>query len=638
MKTFFLLFATAHIGLTANAQELKTTVKNVTVYRAEAYVQREGKISLKAGEQTIVLSGLPEDFDLNSIRISSRPAFQILDIRPSMRTAEHDSLKERSIQLEKAYSTKVNQHKITNTELEILKTEERVLMQNTQYGGQQNGLTSTQLQQNMTFLGSQLRELRTKMKSKQDALEATTVEINRLKYQIVSLRAKRSRIERVVEVSTEVSTPGAYTVSVNYQHPASGWRPFYELKAGKLNEPIQLVAKGMVYQQSGEDWDDVQLTLSTAEPRKGNNPPTISPYELMIGVPYRPRHQAPPQYVAPKMLNTLQGIVFDQRSGEAIPFAQVMGYNSKGQMASSATTDADGSFVLSSKEGLQRVEVGLLGYANYSSYLNQNTLFLEIPLQETSVQLEEVVIAGGSRRQDAASYDLSAEDIQNMPFKSLAGVAQTNFSQIVVQREPTNVQYAIRQPQDVPSNGQEAGVVLRELSLPAYFTYRAYPEFEEKAFLFAEIVDWESLDLLSGEAALYIEDQYLGKTQLNAATTSDSLTIALGRDEGVQIKREAIAIEQSKSIFGSKVREERAYKITIRNTKNEPIAVEVYDRIPVSRNPDITVESEELNGAERNEATGELKWVIQVPAMGSSQVSFRYSVKYPKGKAINLPQ
>lgn len=217
-------------------------------------------------------------------------------------------------------------------------------------------------------------------------------------------------------------------------------------------------------------------------------------------------------------------------------------------------------------------------------------------------------------------------------------MAQTTYSQILIQREPTNVQYAIRQPQDVGSNGEEASVVLRELSIPSFFTYRAFPEFEDKAFLFAEITQWESLDLLSGEAALYIQDQYLGKTQLNTATTSDSLTIALGRDEGVQLKREAIAIEQSKSIFGNKVREERAYQITIRNTKNEPISVEVFDRLPVSRNPDVVVEAEELNGAERNEATGELKWVIQVPAMGSSQVSFRYSVKYPKGKAINLPQ
>ena len=636
MKNYWLFFALLCSSWMANAQELKTQVKNVTVYRAEAYVQREGKMPLKAGEQTIVLTGLPEDFDMNSIRIYSKPAFQILDIRPSMRTAEHDSLKQRSIRLEKAYSLKVDQHKSNNTELEILKTEERVLMQNTQYGGQQNGLTSTQLQQNMLFLGNQLRELRSKMKSKQEVLDGIAVDINKLKYQIVTLRNKRSKTERTVEARVNVEVAGSYSVSVNYQHPTSGWRPFYELKAGMLSEPIQLVAKGLVYQQSGEDWDKVQLTLSTAEPRKGNAPPILTPFELTLGVPYRPRHQAPPQYVAPKMLNTLQGIVYDQRSGEAIPFAQILGYNSKGQNVAGTTTDVDGSFVLSSKEGLQRVEVGLMGYSNYSSYLNANTLFLEIPLQATAIQLEEVAIARGASSE--MMYDVSEDVVQNMPSKSLAGMAQTTYSQILIQREPTNVQYAIRQPQDVGSNGEEASVVLRELSIPSFFTYRAFPEFEDKAFLFAEITQWESLDLLSGEAALYIQDQYLGKTQLNTATTSDSLTIALGRDEGVQLKREAIAIEQSKSIFGNKVREERAYQITIRNTKNEPISVEVFDRLPVSRNPDVVVEAEELNGAERNEATGELKWVIQVPAMGSSQVSFRYSVKYPKGKAINLPQ
>jgi hypothetical protein len=119
---------------------------------------------------------------------------------------------------------------------------------------------------------------------------------------------------------------------------------------------------------------------------------------------------------------------------------------------------------------------------------------------------------------------------------------------------------------------------------------------------------------------------------------SDSLTIALGRDDALQTSREAIKSEQNKSLFGSSIKEKMAYKITLKNNKSEEVSVQVFDRIPISRNPEIEVEVDDLNNGKLQEATGEIEWNVKIPAGQSIEIVFSYSVKYPKGKVINLPR
>ncbi|WP_415223145.1 DUF4139 domain-containing protein [Psychroserpens sp.] len=43
----------------------------------------------------------------------------------------------------------------------------------------------------------------------------------------------------------------------------AGWFPIYDIKADKINEPLQLSYKAQVYQNTGTDWNDIKLTLST---------------------------------------------------------------------------------------------------------------------------------------------------------------------------------------------------------------------------------------------------------------------------------------------------------------------------------------------------------------------------------------
>lgn len=79
---------------------------------------------------------------------------------------------------------------------------------------------------------------------------------------------------------------------------------------------------------------------------------------------------------------------------------------------------------------------------------------------------------------------------------------------------------------------------MMSLELPASFEYQSVPKLDPTAFLVAQVRDWQKYDLLEGEANLYFENTFVGKSMLNLLSASDTLNLSLGRDLGIVVKRE----------------------------------------------------------------------------------------------------
>ena len=65
-----------------------------------------------------------------------------------------------------------------------------------------------------------------------------------------------------------------------YVVPGAGWRPAYDTRGDVAKKEIELTYFGMVIQQTGEPWEDVELSLSTARPSLGASMPEIQPVFL----------------------------------------------------------------------------------------------------------------------------------------------------------------------------------------------------------------------------------------------------------------------------------------------------------------------------------------------------------------------
>ena len=199
-----------------------------------------------------------------------------------------------------------------------------------------------------------------------------------------------------------------------------------------------------------------------------------------------------------------------------------------------------------------------------------------------------------------------------------------------------NTSYKIAQKYSVPSNNAKKQVFIKSIEIPAEFNHYSVPSKEKESFLTASIVDWGSYDLVPGNATLFYNNTYVGRSYINSNTTDDTLQISLGRDRGVILTQEKVKDLCTHKKIGSNVRKNFVYEIVAKNTNKDDVTIVIYDRVPVSKKNEIVVTLGDLNGGELDKSTGIIKWKKTIKAGESIQLRFDYEVKYPKDKPINL--
>ena len=185
------------------------------------------------------------------------------------------------------------------------------------------------------------------------------------------------------------------------------------------------------------------------------------------------------------------------------------------------------------------------------------------------------------------------------------------------------------------SNGKPHSVALKEIKVLAFYQYYAAPRAEKEAFLTAKIVDYAKFNLLPGEANIVFEGLYVGKTFINANATSDTLTLGMGRDKKIAIKREKVIDKSGVKFLSSKKEQTFTYDITIRNNKKDAIELLLKDQFPLSTEEAIETELLESSGAQINKETGVLSWTLSIKPAETKKLRLSYKVRYPKDKVLD---
>jgi len=209
---------------------------------------------------------------------------------------------------------------------------------------------------------------------------------------------------------------------------------------------------------------------------------------------------------------------------------------------------------------------------------------------------------------------------------------------VAVQKQigETTITFDITIPYSIPSDGKIQTVEIQRLTAPADYKYVTLPKLSQLAYLTANITDWAKLSLQSGEATLYFENSFVGKSYLNVNQLTDTLTISLGTDNSLLVKREKRKDFTSKKVIGANKTETYSFLITVRNNKQNKVKITLNDQIPVSSNSGITIDPIELSGGRLNAQTGELRWDLEINPQETKQVVLTYSVKYAKDKTVIL--
>jgi uncharacterized protein (TIGR02231 family) len=259
----------------------------------------------------------------------------------------------------------------------------------------------------------------------------------------------------------------------------------------------------------------------------------------------------------------------------------------------------------------------------------------------TNERLQEVVVMGyGSKKKGVSNQlqgrvtgvQIANEEMDAQPIMQSES-SISNYT--TVSENQLNVSFDIDIPYDILSNGKVHSVSLKEIKLPASYKFYAVPRADKDAFLLAQIADYSKYNLLRGEANIIFEGIYVGKTFIEPNQTSDTLSLSMGRDKKVTIKREKVVDQLGTKFLSSKKEQTFTFDITIRNNKKEAIEMLLKDQYPLSSNKDIEVELLQSDNAKVNPETGILTWQLQMKPNETKKIRISYKVRYPKDQVID---
>lgn len=263
-----------------NEKKVKSEIKNVTVFLSGASVTSSGSTSIDAGHQDLVFENLSAFIDANSIEAKGEGAFTILAVTFRTNYLNNQPKTKEIKQLED--SLEILQMKITVQQnlRNVYESEESMLLANKNIGGQNVGVNSAELEKIANILRTRLtdlnnREMECSMKEKK-----LNEEIAKVQSQLNELNAKRNKNTGEVVVSVTAQSAVNAKLSLTYNVHNAGWSPIYDLRAEGNNATVKLEYRANVWQNTGVDWKNVKLNISTGNPSVSGTKPTLNPWWL----------------------------------------------------------------------------------------------------------------------------------------------------------------------------------------------------------------------------------------------------------------------------------------------------------------------------------------------------------------------
>jgi uncharacterized protein (TIGR02231 family) len=389
MKKLTPLLLAAFLSLSLMAQEkkeivLKTTVSEVTVFIKGAQVVRQSTLNLPPGKSTVRFAALSPYIDPKSVQLKMEGEVMVMSVNHQLNyndTVKQSNEIEKQVQLINDLDEKIQ---IEQTSKEIINEELAFLRDNKKIGGTE-GIDFANLKATATYYGERIAALKMKEIETDKKIKALSDERNALERKIAlagTLKPEPTgEVLLVVETKKAVNVP----VELSYVVDNAAWYPTYDIRAKDISEPIELVYKANIMQNTKEEWKNVKLKVSSANPSLGNVAPKLKTYLLNY-------HTQPPRYSDIDFSNQVKGKVTDA-SGEPLIGATII---IKGSTIGTVT-DMDGNFSLALPSGGGNITVAYLGYESRTLPASSN--YMNIVLEESQVILNDVVVVGyGSKK------------------------------------------------------------------------------------------------------------------------------------------------------------------------------------------------------------------------------------------------
>lgn len=622
MKTIFTLLVWLIVQV-ASSQEIErktvSKIKEVTVFLNGAQVTRSASLDVQPGTTTWVISGISPRINEQSIQVGMDSRVKLLAVSYRVNHLEEIKKTDRvqELEKEKVRFQDLLEHEKAN--LEVYHEEESMLKSNKEIGGTQ-GVNINDLKIAVDYFRTRLADIKQKQMDATTHIKGYLLELSRIDAQLQELKNRKARPTGEVVIKTSSKNEVKVNMNISYVVQEAKWYPSYDIRAKDIKSPISLMYKANVSQQSDEDWENVKLTISSANPSVLGSRPILHAWYLGFNNSLASR--ATPFVNSGILINPseVRGRVTSAEDGSPLPGVNVV---IKGTTVGTAT-DANGEYSLPLTSDAQVLVFSFIGLQTQELQVGGRNL-IDVNLGLDVTELSEVVVTG---------YGVSGDKDWGNSNTYQPRVKKTIVATPVVRS--TNVEYVIDEPYSIRSDGEIRTVEMIEYEMDASYQYYCVPKLDVDAFLIARITDWDEYNLLEGETSLFFEGKYVGKSILDTRNIEDTLSLSLGRDKNVLVTREKIKDFSSKQLLGANRKVLFAYEIVVRNKKQYEIDIRIEDQLPVPNTKEIVVDRIEDSDAIRTADTGLLVWNKKVAPGQTTSINLKYAVKHPKDSWVIL--
>lgn len=518
----------------AVAEPISTTgmISGVIVYRGQALVTRLLDLDLPQGNSEVIVQSLPNNILPESLFAQASSNLTVLSVRYREKAVSEDTrpeVKEIDVKIEelnKNIRHAEQERQLTNEYTTALGKLEN--FQIAAVGSDVNrGLLQFEPLKSLTDYIQTKRGEYSKLAIEQDdKVLALKKELDLLQRKRQELVAGKSLTEREAVLYLNKADANKAKLELNYMVNNANWMPQYNLRANSAAATVLIEHNAIIHQASGEDWTNVVMTLSTAQPTLAAASPFIEPLPITIAPP-------PPASVA-----------------HSIPAQEQMG---AGGMA-----------------------------ANEPQYIDRTDDFKR--LMES--RKEE---AKKGKTAQVALNSLAVSN-QMMEVRADAAVAREIKKQAaqVARTEGVSVSYAIPGKLTLPSRSDQQLVTITTATTKVAFTHIATPLLTDYVYVQGELTNDSATIFLPGQAAMYRDNEFVGNGSMELVTTGEKFTMGFGIDSQVQVRRELE--DKKTDIGWRARSDRSLYRIAINNYRSTPVTLQLFDRIPYTENPDIRIE------------------------------------------------
>lgn len=281
-----LLFATLLASQHARADAENKLNKNVklnhaTVFLRGATLDNSVTLSLSPGQTEVTLTNIASNIDPRTLSINVDNSGVIIRSISVQNVAVTPTYPANIIELQEQQKDLVKHVEELNIAIKVGE-EQLSLLRDQRFFGENNAQSLEQSSQKLDFIRQQMTTILQEQQKNQLAIDKLEERLAILETQIDEKMPSAVGQQTQIVMSVDAAKPASVQLQLSYLTPDAAWSPNYDIRSQDIESPITLTYKANLIQNTGIDWEKVNLTLSTVNPSNNIMPLNLQPWRLSV--------------------------------------------------------------------------------------------------------------------------------------------------------------------------------------------------------------------------------------------------------------------------------------------------------------------------------------------------------------------